>query len=270
MWPCVDVLGLADDFAVIDGRNPGAAEQRGDQLGTRFLAEKRDHGGRVEDDASHWRLRRAARRRSLQKARGRQELPDKKGPGLAGVFGNAKYGPLLYKHIYIFWHLDGLRTSVENLLERVRCGQTTGRSQMLILPKDDEDEFPKLGEFFTKKGTRIKTELHHDDPGFKGRELYRVERTWHPDWRQRRPPCGGYNCWGMTFVTRRTGIYDETLVEKILEDEYREVEPASTSPTSNLVISLYIEKSMRTDPAPTPAWWCRLTRRGSRIPSFGS
>ncbi len=44
-------------------------------------------------------------------------------------------------------------------------------------------------------------------------------------------PCGFYNCHGMTFASRRARIWELKEISKVLaEDNYREVEKASTLP----------------------------------------
>jgi hypothetical protein len=41
-------------------------------------------------------------------------------------------------------------------------------------------------------------------------------------WRPRKPPCGGYNCFGHIWTSRRTSIYDVDAVRRIFaEDGYR-------------------------------------------------
>lgn len=43
-------------------------------------------------------------------------------------------------------------------------------------------------------------------------------------WKERKGPTGGYNCFGHVWASRRTGIFDDTEVSKIIEDdEYRDV-----------------------------------------------
>ncbi len=54
----------------------------------------------------------------------------------------------------------------------------------------------------------------------------RFPRAW-----QRRPPSGQYNCHGLSFANRRTGIHDQTAVEKVLEDDgYRAIRLAEVEP----------------------------------------
>ena len=48
---------------------------------------------------------------------------------------------------------------------------------------------------------------------------------------QRRPPSGQYNCHGLTFASRRTGIHDPPVVEMILTDDgYRRISLADVEP----------------------------------------
>jgi hypothetical protein len=41
----------------------------------------------------------------------------------------------------------------------------------------------------------------------------------HGNWRERKAPCGIYNCFGHIWASRRTSIYEEDAVEMILEDD---------------------------------------------------
>lgn len=61
--------------------------------------------------------------------------------------------------------------------------------------------------------------------------LQKIFRSRYPALRERRPPSGLYNCHGLTFANRRTGIYDPQLIELLLQDDgfrkigLRQVEP---------------------------------------------
>jgi hypothetical protein len=45
------------------------------------------------------------------------------------------------------------------------------------------------------------------------------------NWIPRKPCCGGYNCFGMLFASRRTGIFDDEEVESIFGDDgYRRID----------------------------------------------
>jgi hypothetical protein len=60
-----------------------------------------------------------------------------------------------------------------------------------------------------------------------------VDRTTHPS--------GTYNCHGMTFANRRTGIYESSEIYKILtDDNYRQVSIDDTLPGD---IALYFDES---------------------------
>lgn len=44
------------------------------------------------------------------------------------------------------------------------------------------------------------------------------------EWKLRKKPCGMYNCFGLVWAARRTGIYDQKGIETILlDDGYREL-----------------------------------------------
>jgi hypothetical protein len=96
----------------------------------------------------------------------------------------------------------------------------------IILPTQADVTEPKGFPLFTQRGTYIDNEQWPDDPGPEGQEAYRLEREKHRDWSFRRPACGRYNCWGLVFALRRTGIYEEDAIRKVLRDEYRSVAAA--------------------------------------------
>ncbi|MBI4580024.1 MAG: hypothetical protein HY718_10005 [Planctomycetes bacterium] len=63
------------------------------------------------------------------------------------------------------------------------------------------------------------------EPGERGRRKYQILRERHPGWRPRKDACGVYNCYGMTFASRRTSILADEFVSAILDDDgYRRVE----------------------------------------------
>ncbi len=54
---------------------------------------------------------------------------------------------------------------------------------------------------------------------------YKQLRSEHFQWKNRKPACGIYNCFGLVWANRRTSIYDETEISKILTDDgYRRLE----------------------------------------------
>lgn len=54
---------------------------------------------------------------------------------------------------------------------------------------------------------------------------------WDKSGTLRTPPTPRYNCHGMTFASRRTGIFDADVISKILSDDgYEEIIPEQTLP----------------------------------------
>jgi hypothetical protein len=75
----------------------------------------------------------------------------------------------------------------------------------------------------TKGGTQIANSVA---PAPEARHLlkYKQIRQKHSSWRSRKDPCGEYNCYGMLFASRRTAIYEDVEVSRILtEDGYRQI-----------------------------------------------
>jgi hypothetical protein len=53
-------------------------------------------------------------------------------------------------------------------------------------------------------------------------------RQQHQRWRPRRTCCGTYNCYGHVFAARRTAIYEDNEVSKILADDgYKKINHAT-------------------------------------------
>lgn len=67
----------------------------------------------------------------------------------------------------------------------------------------------------------------------------------HPRWRERKPACGGYNCAGHVWASRRTAIYgddegDDELWKLVLrEDGYRMLK-ADEEPRSGDLVIYYV------------------------------
>jgi hypothetical protein len=56
-------------------------------------------------------------------------------------------------------------------------------------------------------------------------------RKWNQSGTLRTPPTPRYNCHGMTFASRRTGIFDSVVINKILDDDgYAEVSTSQILP----------------------------------------
>jgi hypothetical protein len=50
-------------------------------------------------------------------------------------------------------------------------------------------------------------------------EKYRGLLANHRQWEERKPACGVYNCFGHVWAARRTSIYEQSEIEKILDDD---------------------------------------------------
>lgn len=85
---------------------------------------------------------------------------------------------------------------------------------------------------YTRLGrTEIPNAQDQDPPPEKSDLLTKVLGAKHPRARRRRKPSGQYNCHGLTFANRRTGIYDRDSVVRILnEDGYRRIDPSEVRP----------------------------------------
>jgi hypothetical protein len=61
----------------------------------------------------------------------------------------------------------------------------------------------------------------------------------HPGWRRRKPACGIYNCFGLIWASRRTSIYDENEITKILiDDGYHRLDDETKLLPGDIVIYL--------------------------------
>jgi hypothetical protein len=71
------------------------------------------------------------------------------------------------------------------------------------------------------------------------RELRRAEllvRRQGRFWRQRKAPCGGYNCAGLVWAARRTALYEPPLDIIRNDDEYRVLPRESTPDVGDLAV----------------------------------
>ena len=86
----------------------------------------------------------------------------------------------------------------------------------------------------TRLGRNIEN-IIEAEPGEREKRMYadfrrRFEKRFGPNWTNRKPACGGYNCFGMLFASRRTSIFEDSEVEKILEDDgYRPIQEAEAT-----------------------------------------
>lgn len=93
----------------------------------------------------------------------------------------------------------------------------------------------------TRKGRSIRNVVA-PEPGEQARRKYAVIRKkFGQTWTNRTEPCGGYNCYGMVFATRRTAIYDDDQIPDILADDgYRQIHENEVRPGD---IVLYRERT---------------------------
>lgn len=110
----------------------------------------------------------------------------------------------------------------------------------------------------TRSGHPI-TNVIEPEPGERERRLYGVRRIkFGAGWSNRKSACGGYNCFGMVFASRRTAVLDaddtDAQVDDILADDgYRPITEAEAV-VGDLV--LYKDASIGLLHA------ARITRRG--------
>lgn len=77
---------------------------------------------------------------------------------------------------------------------------------------------PKRIILQTQAGRTVEnSQSYEPDVRTKGR--YSLLRRKHSNWINRKPACGVYNCFGLVWASRRTSIYDESEISKILTDD---------------------------------------------------
>ena len=83
----------------------------------------------------------------------------------------------------------------------------------------------------TRKGRSIRNVVA-PEPGEQAHRKYAVIRKkFGQTWTNRTEPCGGYNCYGMVFATRRTAIYEDDQIPDILADDgYRQIHENEVRP----------------------------------------
>ncbi len=93
----------------------------------------------------------------------------------------------------------------------------------------------------TRKGRSIRNVVA-PDPDEQARRKYAfVRKKFGQSWTNRKGPCGGYNCYGMVFATRRTAIYEDGQIADILKDDgYRRIRENEVRPGD---IVLYRERT---------------------------
>ena len=80
---------------------------------------------------------------------------------------------------------------------------------------------------FTRMRREIPNAQTPDIPPASAQRAIELNHKKYPLAELRRPPTGQYNCHGMTFASRRTGIHDPDAVKMILQDDgYKEITAA--------------------------------------------
>lgn len=77
----------------------------------------------------------------------------------------------------------------------------------------------------------------------KAREVFARLSANHGRWEPRKPACGVYNCSGHVWASRRTAIYEESEIEKILADDgYRALR--DERPTISDLVLYYVNNTL--------------------------
>jgi len=85
-------------------------------------------------------------------------------------------------------------------------------------------DLPGSIPLYTRRRREIPNAQDQDLPRLARQRVVDGYRKKYPLVRLRRPPCGQYNCHGLTFANRRTGIHDPDAVSTILADDgFREI-----------------------------------------------
>lgn len=94
----------------------------------------------------------------------------------------------------------------------------------------------------TKRGRSI-ANGQAGEPDYQSRQSYARERSKHGEWFERKPACGTYNCYGHIFAARRTSIYEDAEIDKILEDDdYRPLRVDESPQVGDIVLYLWLGK----------------------------
>src|SRR4051812_48949784 len=100
----------------------------------------------------------------------------------------------------------------------------------------------------TTRTLQLQTKLGHEignqiAPPPSARHISDYDRLRDSSWRNRRPACGEYNCFGHVFAARRTSIYEDVEVTKILEDDgYRKLDPNESPKPEDIIIYVWNQK----------------------------
>lgn len=99
----------------------------------------------------------------------------------------------------------------------------------IILPGDSEPTVRSI-RLDTALGNPIDNGQILEISTFESNQFSRLSK-WHQSGTPRSPPTPRYNCHGMTFASRRTGIFDRAAINQILDDDgYLEVSASQALP----------------------------------------
>jgi hypothetical protein len=83
----------------------------------------------------------------------------------------------------------------------------------------------------TAAGQPIDNAQFFDISTFEAGQMQELDRRYKKGLETRSGPTAKYNCHGMTFASRRTGIYETSEIQKILsDDQYSEIKPSDVLP----------------------------------------
>lgn len=96
----------------------------------------------------------------------------------------------------------------------------------------------------TREGRNIENN-QSPEPGEKIINAYDRLLKDHFGWINRKPACGIYNCFGLAWASRRTSIYDESEIYKILTDDgYRQLQNEVHLQPGDIVLYLHQKENM--------------------------
>jgi hypothetical protein len=95
---------------------------------------------------------------------------------------------------------------------------------------------PTTIELQTRLGRSV-ANIVEVEPGDREQRLWKRQEEVHPHWERRRPPCGGHNCAGLVWASRRTGIFEiEGWLAILHDDGYRELGLSEVPERGDLVL----------------------------------
>ena len=93
----------------------------------------------------------------------------------------------------------------------------------------------------TKRGTSILNE-QAPAPSAQSINTFNILLGKHFAWKVRKPPCGVYNCFGLVWASRRTSIYEQVELDKIVDDDgYIRYDNYASAQIGDLVVFLDID-----------------------------